>query len=718
MRNSLILIIGCFLAQFSWGQEESVALQSELWGDYYFINQNYSKASAFYRSCASELSLAQQRNFAQAYLFIKDYQKAVTIYEPVANSEEATVIDYYRFADLLLGQTALANEYRSKAYRLPWITPTLYEQDSLLYKKRFGRKIYQINNVKGNSEDNEYGLIFKTNEMRSDVFFLSDQEVTRASLRGLRRFKSEYPLYNFYKAQLEISSNELTQIKALPTSVNTLFQEGSGSYDPIRNTLYFTRSNAQLDKNKTAQLSVYSIQEDQIDQQRLALPLPFNVSANSTLHPAISPTGKRLFFSSDRPGGYGGMDLYYVEVKEGGYSKPVNLGPDINSPADEVFPYVFKEGWLFYSSNKKEGVGNLDVYLAQHRIEKRWETFILGEGINTSADDFSFGLNEELSLGYFSSNRSDGQGGDDLYTFSFDPEIVGVPDNYTYSPADTLVVAVQSVLVNDNEKMNNTDPLQRILPKMAVLETKPKNGDIIFNTNGSFWYKNRRPLIEKDSFAYRITTSKGDSDPIWVMLKRSAIETQELSKELKFTFASIFFDYGESKILVDFIDRANKVVEVMNSNPEMQIEVSSYTDCRGSVAFNLRLSEQRSQEIINYVQSKISRPERIFGAGYGESNQYDKPYQLIAGSFNVLQNAEALMLQLKQDGFLSSRITQVGKKFRVIASEASTEENLFSDQKRLLENNISGWIIENDCEDLSEEVHLQNRRTDFKVIKR
>ena len=718
MKKIFILIISCFIAQSGWSQEGSESSQHELWGDYYFINQNYPKAIAFYRSYASKLSLAQQRNFAQAYLYAKDFQKAVTIYAPVANSEEATVIDYYRFADLLRGQTALANEYRAKAYRLPWIKPSLYEQDSLLFKKRFGQETYQINNVIGNSKDNEYGLIFKTNEKQSDVFFLSDQKVTRASLRGLRRFTSEYPLYNFYAAQLEVSTNQLTQIEALPTSVNTLFQEGPGSYEPIRNTLYFTRSNAQLDKNLTAQLSVYSIQESDIDQQRVASPLSFNIPAYSTLHPAISPHGKRLYFASDQPGGFGGMDLYYVEVKEGEYSQPVNLGPDINSPADEVFPYVLKEGGLFYSSNKKGGVGKLDVYLAKHRIEKRWETFILGEGINTPADDFSFGLNEDLSLGYFSSNRSGGQGGDDLYTFSFNPEIVGVSDLYTYSPADTLVVAVKSVLVNDHEKMNNTDPLQRILPKTTVLAAKPKNGDLLFNTNGSFWYKNQRPLIKKDSFAYRIKTPKGISEPIWVMLDRSAIATQELSTELQATFASIFFNYGKSEILVDYLDRVNKVVEAMNDNPEIQIEVSSYTDCRGSVEFNKQLSEKRSQEIITYVQSHISRPERIFGAGYGEYNVNNNAYQLIVGSFTIFQNAEELMFQLKQAGYVGVRINQLGKTFRVIAAEASSREGLVADQKKLSENNISGWIRENDCTGISEEVHQQNRRTDFKVIKR
>ena len=116
------------------------------------------------------------------------------------------------------------------------------------------------------------------------------------------------------------------------------------------------------------------------------------------------------------------------------------MGPDINSEADEVFPFAISDTKLFFSSNGREGIGKMDVFLAEHVIEKRWETFILGKGINTEEDDFSFGIKEDLSMGYFASDRQGGQGADDLYTFPFNPEIAGLKDYYVYVPSDTLIV--------------------------------------------------------------------------------------------------------------------------------------------------------------------------------------------------------------------------------------------------------------------------------------
>ena len=705
-------------SQVIWGQTDVAIFQQELWGDYYFINQKYKKSIAYYESYDFDLNLSQRRNFARAYLFNKDFQKAVDTYGPVANSEEATVEDYYQYADLLKNQTSLALEYRTKAYRLPWGKPSLYDQDSLLYKKRFGEKIYRVVNLVSNTNDNEYGLLFMPSHNQSEVFFLSDQKVAQRDLRRIRKFNTNFPVYNFYRASLESTQDKLTRIEPLPKSINTVFQEGSGNYDPTRKTFYFTRSNPKFDKTKTAQLSIYSIELEQIDQDRIALPLPFNLADYSTLHPATSPSESRLYFASDRPGGFGGMDLYYVEIKGNEFSAPVNLGPDINSSADEVFPFVYKKGILFYSSNREKGRGGLDVYLAQHRIEKRWETFVLGEGINTPKDDFSFGLSEQESLGYFSSNREGGKGGDDLYTFSFSPKIEGVNDYYTYSPADTLIVAMKSVLVNDQEKMNTQDPLQRIISKHTELAIAPKNGELYFNKNGSFWYKNQRPTETKDSFAYRVISTKGKSEITWVMLDRSEVEKQELTSELKSTFASIFFNYGESQLLTYYEDRVKKVVEAMNNNPQMQIEVSSYTDCRGTADFNLQLSKRRTQEIITYVRSRINRPERIFGGGYGEYIESRNNFMLIAGSFDVPQYAQKFIKQLQNIGFADARIKQIGEKFRVIASEGSSKENLSKNLKILSGKNIAGWIVESDCTVVSEQEHQKNRRTDFKVIKR
>ena len=719
MKKYIFLLLLYFVAGSTLTAQEETIITTDTWGDYYFINKNYPLAISAFEKFDGELTLAQQRNFAQSYLFKNEKQKAEATYAPVANSKEASVEDYYRYADLLLNQKSLAEEYRTKAYNLPWTTPSLYENDSLLYKKRFGSSPYSVRQINGNTPNNEFGLLFLSEGDNAEIYYLSDQEKTKGESKVLKRLKTNYPIYNFYRANLVTKSLTISKIEPVPTSVNSYFQEGPGSYHPATDRFYFSRSAQRYDKKNTVQLNSYVIKKSEINSNRVAQPLPFNVEGSSTIHPSISPSGQKLFFASDRPGGYGGMDLYYVEINNGQFSEPNNLGPDINTEGDEVFPFAYSETQLFFSSNGKEGVGQLDIYFAENKIEKRWEAYLLGKDINTPKDDFSFGLNSAMSLGYFSSDRLGGSGADDLYAFPFTPEISGIEDRYTFIPSDTLIVANNGILKNDIAELNQKDPLQRLIEKQAIQTRPSKNGVVRFHSNGSFLYKNTQPLAVKDSFAYKVKTVKGLSDEIWVYLDRAEVKDEDLSDELNTAFASIYFNLDKSNILVAYIDRVEKVVEVMKKYPTLEIEVSSYTDCRGSNEYNLALSERRSKAIIDYVQSRIERPERIYGKGYGEqysSVTASKDYQLIVGAYASRTNIENMMKTVREAGY--QPITEkVGNITRVIASQSDAIEELKTLQDTFNSMGIASWITESPCVAVNEEEHQKNRRTDFKVIR-
>ena len=700
------------------GQKVADDQMLDTWGDYYFINGEYNKAISFFEKTQMELRLEQQRNLAEAYLWTNQKERAKETYAPVANSNEACVEDYYRYANLLLEEERLAKEYRTKAYQLPWQTPSLFESDSLLYKQRFKQTLYAISGLEGNTENNEFGLIFLDNNPKAKVFYLSDQEKAKGQKRVLKRLKSDLPIYNFYQAAFTASPPTLLTGDPLPGSLNTFFQEGPGAYHIKTDRFYFTRSDKKFDQKKTVQLNIYLIKGAAINQQKIALPAPFNLAGFSTLHPSITPNGKRLFFASDRPGGFGGMDLYYVNIENERFSKPVNLGPDINTEGDEVFPYALDENQLFFSSNGREGVGKLDVYLAQHVIEKRWEAFLLGKGINTQEDDFSFGIRTDLSIGYFASNREGGKGADDLYTFPFTPELAGLPDQYVFVPSDTLIVANHGVLKNDLKNLHDKDPLQRLIEKEAIPTIPAQHGSVFLNRNGSFLYKNTQPLALKDSFAYRLKTVKGYSDNIWVKLERATVDPEELNQELSEAFAPIFYDLDKSDILTQYLDRVDKVVDVMQKNPRLEIELSSYTDCRGSENYNLSLSQRRNQVIIDYVRARIEKPERIYGKGYGEeiaNKEGQKDYQLVAGSYSDPKNSIKLTLKLNQIGFEVKQ--EAYENFtRIIVAASDRFDELIELQEQLKQEGIESWITQSPCYQLSDKIHQANRRTDFKVI--
>lgn len=714
--TSVILLFGTLSLL---AQEENNQLVSENWGDYYFVNQNHERAVNFYARFKDSIGIDTRRNWALALSAMNKKSEAKMQYATVANSVEARVEDYYIYAGLLFDEKQLALEYRDKSFRLPWSKPNLFDNDSLLFKKRFDEETYRINPLKGNSEGSEFGMVFLTEEEQSSVFYLSEQDKTKASKKVLKRIKTDYPIYNFHKGVFDKTSFTLSDQEDISNSINSLFQEGPASFHEASGQLYFTRSADQLDKKKTVQLNLYQIQLSDLNQNKTPTALPINVKEFSTMHPSIEATGTELYFASDRPGGFGGMDLYRVKIEDGVFLDPVNLGADINTVGDEVFPFAYGDQFIFYSSNGKEGAGMMDVYLAENRFENRWESHVLGAGINSDEDDFSFGLNENLALGYFASNRKDGQGADDLYAFDFSPIIHGIQDRYEYTPSDTLVVALNHVLVNDQLNLEQQDPLQRLIEKEVELTLPPAFGTLKLNKNGSFLYKNTQPTQAKDSFAYRLTSDKGASEAIWVNLDRVSVDKEDLNQILADAFLPIFYNLDESLILTTYLDRVNKIVVVMQANPTLEVELSSFTDCRGSLEYNLALSDRRTQAIIDYVQERISNPQRIYGKGYGEdvvNKGFIKDYALVVGSFREPSNAGILLSQLKKKGF--NPITQaVDSNIRVLVLQQDSNSAARQAKEELKEIGVDTWILINPCIQVSEEAHQQKRRTDFKIIR-
>ena len=200
MKKTLLTSVILFFGTLSLlGQEESTQLVSENWGDYYFVNQNHEKAVNFYARFKDSIRIDTRRNWALALSELNKKSEAKMQYAIVANSVEARVEDYYVYAGLLYDEKQLAMEYRDKSFRLPWSKPSLFENDSLLFKKRFDQEAYSINSLKGNTKSSEFGMLFLTEEEKSTVFYLSEQDKSKASEKVLKRIKTDYPFIIFTK---------------------------------------------------------------------------------------------------------------------------------------------------------------------------------------------------------------------------------------------------------------------------------------------------------------------------------------------------------------------------------------------------------------------------------------------------------------------------------------------------------------------------------------
>jgi WD40-like Beta Propeller Repeat len=220
----------------------------------------------------------------------------------------------------------------------------------------------------------------------------------------------------------QLDNGLLSKPMPFAESLTTSFYDGPLCFNPDGTMVYFTRSNLKHNKPIKAKdglvkLKIYSAQL-KADKWENIMELPFNNKEYDFTHPSVSPDGRRLYFASNRPGGFGGMDLYVVTLIDNKWSEPVNLGPKINTPKDEVFPFIHADGKVFYSSNgRAKNVGGLDIYFTA-KTDTGWlMPRLLPEPINSRSDDFGLILSPDKMSGYYSSNRSSGKGDDDIYSF-------------------------------------------------------------------------------------------------------------------------------------------------------------------------------------------------------------------------------------------------------------------------------------------------------------
>lgn len=310
-----------------------------------------------------------------------------------------------------------------------------------------------------NTENSEIGTTYLSN----DQVLFSRNDRKKVLENKVHAWTGSY-FYHLFTAEIDKDGN-LSKIKAIKSDKQSKYHDGPGVYYPALDTYYITRNNYKKFKKKHEKDSSFTmlnlqIYTAQIEDGKLNVDKnlsKINSSKYSTCHPTLDTVNNRLIFASDRPGGYGGMDLYYVNLNEKGKidGEPVNFGPDINTPEDEIFPHFnSKEQVLYFSSEGHIGLGGLDIYAA--KLNDSYSTFKvenLGAPINSNADDFSFVDNQAAEKGYFSSDRA---GDDNIYSFLRHKKLFTQPlvagrvfDNLT---KDTLVNTLV-YLYNDKEEL-------------------------------------------------------------------------------------------------------------------------------------------------------------------------------------------------------------------------------------------------------------------------
>ncbi len=427
------------------------------------------------------------------------------------------------------------------------------------------------------------------------------------------------PFTDIYKAKLNGDEIDVSSVEILGDLINLPgINEGTLAFTSDGNTVVFARGN-DGSKKGTKEVNLYISRYRNGDWSEPEL-LAVNDPNSWDSSPAFNRNGRTLYFASNRPGGMGGVDLYAATLDGNGrFSNARNLGSDINTPGNEMFPYVDDDGRLFFASNGHAGYGGLDLFVAVRRDGKT-TVDNLGTPMNSSEDDFGL-IYTSRTKGFYTSNRDGGQGDDDIYGFidnSPDRKIVNyILAGRTLTPDS----ATQANVVLEEVRLRLMDTQENVLAEA----TSNEDGTFEFQVDGEQDY-----LIigeKPDYFTTRINFSTmGESIPVEQLVEE--ITTKNFQTELvmdriilekAIVVENIYYDYDSANIRSDAAVELDKLARFLEDNPEIKIELGSHTDSRGNDEYNRDLSQRRAESAVNYIISKGVDKNRIRARGYGES---------------------------------------------------------------------------------------------------
>lgn len=568
--------------------------------DKYYESYQYVAAIKEYESLVDKKKADGYvfRQLADSYYNIYNMDKAAEFYAKAIGKEKDQDAEvYYRYAQVLKSQGKYEeankqmdkfaaknpNDQRAKAHKAnPNYVPTLQSKT----------KLFDVEQTKlGKAGASDFGAVLDNENM---VYFVSNRGGGRKD-RWTGDTSSD-----IYKAVFKDGTfSEPTAVK----EVNTKWQEGTVAISSDGKTMFFTgdshrereyENDKALDVKKGTLWLYKAVKRDGKWTDIKAL--PFNSTEYNVGSPSLSQDGKTLYFASDMPGGLGDTDIWKVEVKANDtYGDPVNLGNKVNTEGKENFPFIAEDGTLYFSSSGKPGFGGLDVFKLEANAS---EAQNLGKPVNSEKDDFAFTFNQKMEIGLFSSNRT---GDDEIF---FAKPICGRDADVVVKDAKTgEVLAGASVSILDDRK------------NVIKTELTSSQGGTSFYTECGKEYTLTASMKDYDPSSVTLAKAKGGRTQTEILLNPIEVVITETHVILN----DIYFEFDKSHITEQGAKELDKLVKVMNDNPNMVIFVKSHTDTKGSDKYNQRLSEQRAQSTVQYVISKGISAERITGKGFGES---------------------------------------------------------------------------------------------------
>ena len=400
---------------------------------------------------------------------------------------------------------------------------------------------------------------------------------------------------NFYVIKKDEQGNWL-QPEELEDEVNTEFDEGTPSFTPDGNTMYYTYCTQAPEGDRTAEIYMSSRSSAKWGKGTKVEILKDSVTALA--HPSVSPDGRWLYFVSDAVGGQGGKDIFRARINGNDFGPMENLGPEINTEGDEVFPYVRDSVTLYFASNGHPGMGGLDIFRATLDSTEHWHVENMRSPINSNGDDFGITFEGVHERGFFSSNRNDARGYDHLYSFEL----------------PIITVKIEGI-VFDVDEVPIEGATVRIVGRDGL------NAKVLTMKNGEYEVE-----LERDIRYVMMASARGFLNQNFE-LKTGAEEKNEtyivdfyLSPITKpVVIENIFYDFDKATLRPESKAALDEMIKMLNDNPNVTIELGAHTDRKGTDKYNEGLAQRRAQSVVDYLIAGGIAPDRLEAKGYGES---------------------------------------------------------------------------------------------------